>query len=186
VPPWLVLLVEDLHWADPAMLEFLSYLVERCTTCPAAGGHGPPGAAGPPAGLGDTGDATTLALPPLTDVQTASLVAGLLGQSVLPAEVQALLLERAEEVIARDRPTGDRRPGGRPAAGRGGRRGDPGAQRWPLVPGPAPGRPGPGRRRGRPEATARLREARARFRRLGAGPLVQEAGTWLPGGAASG
>jgi len=42
------------------------------------------------------------------------------------------------------------------------------------------------RRLGRPEAAARLREARAGFRRLGAGPLVQEAGTWLLGGAASG
>ena len=39
--------------------------------------------------------ATTMTLPPLTEAETARLVADLLGQSVLPAEVQALLLERA-------------------------------------------------------------------------------------------
>ena len=40
-------------------------------------------------------NATTVALAPLADEQTAMLIATLLGQSILPAEVQSLLLERA-------------------------------------------------------------------------------------------
>jgi class 3 adenylate cyclase/tetratricopeptide (TPR) repeat protein len=90
----LVLVVEDLHWADPAMLDFLEYLC------------------GPEAGTGLLLVATarpellerrpgwgaggaTLTLAPLSDLETARLVSGLLGRSVLPAEVQALVLERA-------------------------------------------------------------------------------------------
>ena len=49
----LVLVVEDLHWADQAMLEFLEHLVELGgRRAPADRGHGPPGAARAPAGLG--------------------------------------------------------------------------------------------------------------------------------------
>ena len=40
-------------------------------------------------------NSVTVSLPPLTDEDTARLVAALLGQSVLTAETQALLLERA-------------------------------------------------------------------------------------------
>ena len=93
----LVLVVEDLHWADPAMLEFLEEL------CTLAAGVGLLVVATarphlfdrqPGWGAGVAG-ATTMTVPPLTEAETAQLVADLLGQSVLPAEVQALLLERA-------------------------------------------------------------------------------------------
>ena len=93
----LVLVVEDLHWADPAMLEFLEHLVERSTGLPLlivatarpellerhpAWGDGSPAA-------------TRIPLGALTDLETARLVAALVGRTVLPVGVQALLLERA-------------------------------------------------------------------------------------------
>ena len=71
------------------------------------------------------GDATTLGLTPLSDADTARLVAGLLERAVLPAETQALLLERAggnplyaEEFVRmlRDRDLLDEHGGLRPDA----------------------------------------------------------------------
>jgi class 3 adenylate cyclase/tetratricopeptide (TPR) repeat protein len=93
----LVLVVEDLHWADPALLQFLEHLVDRpaavdllvVTTARAELAERHPGWGG---GLRN---AATISLPPLTDEDTARLVGALAGRSVLPAEVQALLLERA-------------------------------------------------------------------------------------------
>jgi class 3 adenylate cyclase/tetratricopeptide (TPR) repeat protein/type II secretory pathway predicted ATPase ExeA len=93
----LVLVVEDLHWADPAMLEFVEHL------CTQAAGTGLLVVATtrpelferhPGWGEGIAG-AATVTLPPLTEAETGRLVAGLLGQAVLPSEVQAPLLERA-------------------------------------------------------------------------------------------
>jgi class 3 adenylate cyclase/tetratricopeptide (TPR) repeat protein len=93
----LVLVVEDLHWADPAMLEFLHHLVERSeglpllivtTARPELLERSPAWA--------DAGPARTLIrLGALSDLDTALLVAALVGGSVLPVGVQALLLERA-------------------------------------------------------------------------------------------
>ena len=93
----LVLVVEDLHWADPAMLEFLQHLVERsrglpllivATARPELLERAPVWAEAGPA-------ATLLRLAALSDLDTALLVAALVGRSVLPIGVQALLLERA-------------------------------------------------------------------------------------------
>src|SRR5215213_7999714 len=93
----LVLVVEDLHWADPAMLEFLQHLVERsdglpllilATARPELLERSPAWAETGPA-------ATLLRLGALSDLDTAQLVAALVGRSVLPLGVQALLLERA-------------------------------------------------------------------------------------------
>jgi len=92
----LVLVVEDLHWAEPGLLDFLEELVAQAgavslllvvTARPELLERRPGWGAGP--------DAATVALAPLDDQQTAQLLAGLLDRSVLPAEVQALLLERA-------------------------------------------------------------------------------------------
>jgi class 3 adenylate cyclase/tetratricopeptide (TPR) repeat protein len=93
----LVLVVEDLHWADPAMLEFLSHLAENpaglpmlllATARPELLERHP--------GWGDHAPGASLVrLGALSDLDTARLVAALVGRSVLPAEVQALLLERA-------------------------------------------------------------------------------------------
>jgi class 3 adenylate cyclase/tetratricopeptide (TPR) repeat protein len=93
----LVLVVEDLHWADDALLDFLERLVEGAegrdllvvvTARPELLERRPGWGAG-------SARAETIALAPLGDQQTARLLGALLGRSVLPAEVQALLLERA-------------------------------------------------------------------------------------------
>lgn len=92
-----VLVFEDIHWADDALLAFLEHLVDWaqgvpllivCTARPelyerhAAWGAG-------------LKNATTVSLSPLSDADTARLVSALLEQAVLPAETQQLLLERA-------------------------------------------------------------------------------------------
>jgi class 3 adenylate cyclase/tetratricopeptide (TPR) repeat protein len=93
----LVLVVEDLHWADPALLQFLEFLVDRPTMVDllvVATARGELSERHPGWG-GGLRNAVTIPLAPLTDEEMARLVAALAGRSVLPAEVQALLLERA-------------------------------------------------------------------------------------------
>ena len=93
----LVLVVEDLHWADPAMLEFLSDLAERSSGLPLLIlATARPELLEQHPGWGDGSPSSTrIPLGALTDLETARLVAALVGRSVLPAVVQALLLERA-------------------------------------------------------------------------------------------
>jgi class 3 adenylate cyclase/tetratricopeptide (TPR) repeat protein len=93
----LVLVVEDLHWADPAMLSFLEHLADRSTGLPLllVATARPELLERHPGWGGRDGNAGTIRLGSLTDAQTARLVAALVGRSVLPASVQALLLERA-------------------------------------------------------------------------------------------
>ncbi len=93
----LVLIVEDIHWADEALLAFLEHLADwaqgvpllvLCTARPelyerhAAWGSG-------------LANQTAIRLSPLSDTDTARLISALLEQAVLPAETQQLLLERA-------------------------------------------------------------------------------------------
>ncbi len=93
----LVLLFEDLHWADPSLLAFVERLVDwagdvpilvLCTARPELyernAGWG-----------GGIRNAITISLSPLSSDETARLVAELLDTAVLPAETQAALLERA-------------------------------------------------------------------------------------------
>jgi class 3 adenylate cyclase/tetratricopeptide (TPR) repeat protein len=93
----LVLVVEDLHWADPAMLEFLEDLVERSVDLPLlVVATARPELLERHPGWGERApNATRIPLGSLTDLDTARLVAALVGRSALPAAVQALLLERA-------------------------------------------------------------------------------------------
>jgi class 3 adenylate cyclase/tetratricopeptide (TPR) repeat protein len=93
----LVLVVEDIHWADEALLAFLEHLADWahgvpmlvvCTARPELyERHSSWGS-----GLANQ---TAIRLSPLSDTETAKLVAALLEQAVLPAETQQLLLERA-------------------------------------------------------------------------------------------
>src|SRR5512132_662116 len=112
----LVLVIEDLHWADPALLDFLEQLLDQThgagllvvvTARPELLDRRPGWGTGQP-------NATTVSLGPLDDAQTAMLIAALLGHSRLPAEVQSLLLE------TRGRPPrvrrGVRAPAHRPGA----------------------------------------------------------------------
>jgi tetratricopeptide (TPR) repeat protein len=93
----LVLVFEDLHWADEGLLDFIDHLVDWaggvpilvvCTARPELlsrrAGWG-----------GGKSNASTLSLSPLDDEQTARLLAALLERSVLPAETQTALLQRA-------------------------------------------------------------------------------------------
>ena len=91
-----VLVFEDLHWADPALLSFLEHLADwsegvplllLCSARPELHEQHP-GWAG---GLRNT---TTINLAPLSDEETAWLLSALLERAVLPAETQRALLER--------------------------------------------------------------------------------------------
>src|SRR5437763_716565 len=92
-----VLVFEDLHWADAAMLDFVDELVEWSTGVPlfVLCTARPELLDRRPAWSGGKLNASTLLLSPLSDEETARLVHALLGSSVLPAELQARVLERA-------------------------------------------------------------------------------------------
>ena len=93
----LTLVFEDLHWADENLLDFLDHLVDWaggvpllvvCTARPELLERRPGW------GGGKT-NALTISLSPLSDEETARLIADLLEQALMPAETQAALLARA-------------------------------------------------------------------------------------------
>ena len=95
-----MLVFEDLHWADDDLLEFVDELAEQldavplllvCTARPELLSRRPGWGGGKL-------NAVTLSLGRLSDDETAQLLAAVLDRSVLPAETQAALLERAEGV----------------------------------------------------------------------------------------
>jgi class 3 adenylate cyclase/tetratricopeptide (TPR) repeat protein len=93
----LVLVIEDLHWADQAMLEFLEHLVERSADLPLLilATARPELLERQPGWGGGNWTSTRIPLGALTDLEVARLVATLVGRAALPVGVQALLLERA-------------------------------------------------------------------------------------------
>jgi class 3 adenylate cyclase/tetratricopeptide (TPR) repeat protein len=93
----LVLVFEDLHWADEALLDFVDYLVDWATGVPLLvlctaraellarrTGWG-----------GGRVNSSTIQLAPLSEEETAALVHALLGRSAIEADLQARLLEHA-------------------------------------------------------------------------------------------
>src|SRR5205809_3972619 len=93
----LVLVFEDLHWADDALVAFVEHLVDWSTDVPLLvlcsarpelyerhQGWG-----------GGKRNSNTISLSPLGADETARLLAALLQKAVLPAETQRTLLERA-------------------------------------------------------------------------------------------
>jgi tetratricopeptide (TPR) repeat protein len=93
----LVLVAEDVHWADDDLLDFVDHLVDWasgvallvvCTARPELLERRPTWGGGKP-------NALTISLSPLSDEDTAQLIGDLLQQAVLPAEQQASLLARA-------------------------------------------------------------------------------------------
>jgi len=93
----LVIVFDDLHWADESLLDFVDHLVDWATAVPllvvctarpellsrrAGWGGGKP-------------NATTISLSPLSNDETTRLVHALLERAVLPADVQTTLIERA-------------------------------------------------------------------------------------------
>ena len=93
----LVVLVEDIHWADPALLDLLDESSERVVgpvlfVCPSR----PDLAATRPAWGGGRRNHSSIALDPLTPAQADRLVHELLTIDDLPPSVHARILERAE------------------------------------------------------------------------------------------
>jgi len=93
----LVLVFEDLQWADEGLLDFVDHLVEWasgvpllcvCTSRPELLERRPDWGGG-------KRNASTVSLSPLSHEDTARLVHALLGTAVLPAELQTTLLDRA-------------------------------------------------------------------------------------------
>src|SRR5207245_5619745 len=94
----LVLVLEDLHWADEGLLDFVDELVDWLSGVPLLvvcsarpellerrRGWG-----------GGKLNASMIGLAPLSSEQTAVLISQVLERSVLPAEIQQALLDRSE------------------------------------------------------------------------------------------
>jgi class 3 adenylate cyclase/tetratricopeptide (TPR) repeat protein len=96
-PGGAVLVFEDLHWADPALLAFVEYLADSIHDVPLllVCSARPEFLDAHPGWADELGNATSLSLSPLSAPETASLVGALLGSSRLPADVQEAIVERA-------------------------------------------------------------------------------------------
>ena len=94
----LIAVFEDLHWADDDLLDFLDELADWASSvalllvCTAR----PELLSRRPSWGGGKLNAATVALPPLSDTETALLIAQALERSVLPDDAQRSLLDRAE------------------------------------------------------------------------------------------
>ncbi|HEX2267398.1 MAG TPA: adenylate/guanylate cyclase domain-containing protein, partial [Actinomycetota bacterium] len=94
----LILLFEDLHWADDAMVDFIEHLVDWssavpmlvvCTTRPELYEHRSSWGGG-------KRNSTTLSLPPLSGAEMDELLSALVGPTALEPETRDLILQRAE------------------------------------------------------------------------------------------
>jgi class 3 adenylate cyclase/tetratricopeptide (TPR) repeat protein len=94
----LVLVFEDLHFADDGMLDFVDYLAGWSSGVPLllVATARPELLARRADWGGGKANTLTLSLSSLSDADTAQLVHALLDRAVLPAELQQRLLERAE------------------------------------------------------------------------------------------
>jgi class 3 adenylate cyclase/tetratricopeptide (TPR) repeat protein len=93
----LVLVFEDLHWADEGLLDFLDHLADWATNVPLVLlCTARPELRERRTNWGARANAATVALPPLNHAETGALVGYLLKQTLVPAELQQALLERAE------------------------------------------------------------------------------------------
>ena len=92
-----VLVVEDLHWADGAMLAFMDYLAQSSTDVPllVLATARPEVLELNGSGAGYVTATTRLALGPLSGEETAELARTRLGAKSLPTDLQALILERS-------------------------------------------------------------------------------------------
>jgi class 3 adenylate cyclase/tetratricopeptide (TPR) repeat protein len=93
----LVLVFEDLHWADESLLDFLDHLVEWATGVPilVLGTARPELFVRQPGWGGGKPNAATLTLSPLSEEETSELVAAMVDETSLPDEQRQALLEQA-------------------------------------------------------------------------------------------
>ncbi len=96
-PRPLVVVVDDLHWAEQTFLELVEHLVDRAGDAPilVVGLAREELLEERPAFLAERTNAETLDLPALSREETAALLAGL-GGGALPAEQRARILDTAE------------------------------------------------------------------------------------------
>jgi class 3 adenylate cyclase len=94
----LVLVFEDLHWADEGLLDFVDHLVDWARDVPilVVATARPELLTRRPGWGGGKPNAATISLTPLTEDETAKLLHDLLDRAVLPADLQTRLIERAD------------------------------------------------------------------------------------------
>jgi class 3 adenylate cyclase len=94
----LVLVFEDLHWADDGLLDFVDHLADWATTVPLliVGTARPELLDRRPGWGGGKRNALTLSIGALTDDETAVLLHRLLDRAALDADAQQAVLRRAE------------------------------------------------------------------------------------------
>ncbi len=94
----LVLVFEDLHWADDGLLDFVDHLADWATTVPIliVATARPELLDRRPGWGGGKRDAFTLSIGALTDDETAQLLHRLLDRAVLDADAQRAVLRQAE------------------------------------------------------------------------------------------
>jgi class 3 adenylate cyclase/tetratricopeptide (TPR) repeat protein len=94
----LVLVFEDLHWADEGLLDFVDHLADWATTVPLliVGTARPELLDRRPGWGGGKRNAFTLSIGALSDEETAQLLQRLLDRAVLDADAQQAVLRRAE------------------------------------------------------------------------------------------
>ncbi|HZC29447.1 MAG TPA: AAA family ATPase, partial [Gaiellaceae bacterium] len=92
----LVLVFDDLQWADDGLLDFVDYLVDWGSQVPmlVVATARPELLERRPSWGGGKLNASTLALSPLDEVESARLVASLLEQPLVDAQTQSTLMER--------------------------------------------------------------------------------------------
>src|SRR3954454_19512985 len=93
----LVMVFEDMHWADDGLLDFIDHLVDWATGVPilVIATARPELLDRRQAWGGGKLNVATIALTPLSDEEAAQIIHGVLDQAALPAETQQALLERA-------------------------------------------------------------------------------------------
>ena len=92
-----VLVFEDLHWADEAMLEFIEYLSDHCQGIPllVVGTARPEVFDRHPKFATRLRKDATIHLRPLTDQETTHLISAMLGSARLPPNVQRSVVSRS-------------------------------------------------------------------------------------------
>jgi class 3 adenylate cyclase/tetratricopeptide (TPR) repeat protein len=93
----LVMVFEDMHWADDGLLDFIDHLVDWATGVPilVIATARPELLDRRQAWGGGKVNVSTIALTPLSDEEAAEIIHGVLDQAALPAETQQALLDRA-------------------------------------------------------------------------------------------
>ncbi|MFZ0323858.1 MAG: adenylate/guanylate cyclase domain-containing protein [Actinomycetes bacterium] len=91
-----VIVFEDLHWADEAMLAFIEHLADRAEAVPLllVGTARPELFERYPEYANGLRNTSTINLAPLSEAETARMVSGLLDATVIPVELQGPILDR--------------------------------------------------------------------------------------------